>query len=72
MERDVRRRRIEDRSLDSYQVKDATTNTATEFEDLVPGLAAIRNRRKNIDTQEPTADTGTTEADHDTGAHSEE
>ena len=72
MERDVRRRRIEDRSLDSYQVKDATTNTATEFEDLVPGLAAIRNRRKNIDIQEPTADTGTTEADHDTGAHSEE
>ena len=72
MERDVRRRRIEDRSLDSYQVKDATTNTATEFEDLVPGLAEIRNKRKNIDTQEPTEDIVTTEADHDTGAHSEE
>ena len=72
MERAVRRRRIEDRSLDSYQIKDTTTNTTPEFEDLVPGLAEIRKKRKNIDTQEPTLDDGATAGDHNVGTYSEE
>lgn len=46
MERDVRRRRIEDRSLDSYVLNEAPTPNVSEFEDLVPGLAEKRNERK--------------------------
>ena len=45
MERDVRRRRIEDRSLDSYVLNEAPTPNVSEFEDLVPGLAEKRNER---------------------------
>ena len=45
MERDVRRRRIEDRSLDSYVLNEAPTLNVSEFEDLVPGLAEKRNER---------------------------
>ncbi len=46
MERDVRRRRIEDRSLDSYVLNESPTPNVSEFEDLVPGLAEKRNERK--------------------------
>ena len=46
MERDVRRRRIEDRSLDSYVLNESPTTSVSEFEDLVPGLAEKRNERK--------------------------
>ena len=50
MERDVRRRRIEDRSLDSYVLNEAPTPNVSEFEDLVPGLAEKRNERKTSRT----------------------
>ena len=50
MERDVRRRRIEDRSLDSYVLNEAPTSNVSEFEDLVPGLAEKRNERKTSRT----------------------
>ena len=50
MERDVRRRRIEDRSLDSYVLNESPTPNVSEFEDLVPGLAEKRNERKTSRT----------------------
>jgi ribosomal RNA assembly protein len=45
MEKDGRRRRIEDRSLESYQVRDSEIEEQSGFEDLVPGLSDARNRR---------------------------
>ena len=50
MEIDVRRRRIEDRSLDSYVLNESPTPSVSEFEDLVPGLAEKRNERKTSRT----------------------
>tara|TARA_B100001121_G_scaffold100765_2_gene89347 strand:- start:5285 stop:6016 length:732 start_codon:yes stop_codon:yes gene_type:complete len=44
MERDVRRKRIEDRSLGSYQIKEEG-ESRSEFEELVPGISAIRKER---------------------------
>ena len=45
MEKDGRRRRLEDRSLESYQIRESEIDDNSGFEDLVPGLSAARNRR---------------------------
>ena len=45
MEKDGRRRRLEDRSLESYQIRESDAEDNSGFEDLVPGLSAARNRR---------------------------
>jgi hypothetical protein len=45
MEKDGRRRRIEDRSLGSYQIRESEADDQSGFEDLVPGLSDARNRR---------------------------
>ncbi|MFL2953110.1 MAG: KH domain-containing protein [Candidatus Thalassarchaeaceae archaeon] len=45
MEKDGRRRRIEDRSLESYQIRESEVDVQSGFEDLVPGLSDARNRR---------------------------
>ena len=45
MEKDGRRRRIEDRSLESYQIREPEVDDQSGFEDLMPGLSAARNRR---------------------------
>ena len=45
MEKDGRRRRLEDRSLESYQIRESEVDDNSGFEDLVPGLSAARNRR---------------------------
>ena len=45
LERDRKRARLEARSLDTYEEREPTATEASDFENLVPGLADVSNRR---------------------------
>ena len=47
LERDRKRARIEDRSLDAFEEREDNRKESSEFDNLVPGLAEISQERRN-------------------------